>query len=246
MLQFKADLHIHTVLSPCGSLEMSPVNIVNVAIDKKLDIIAITDHNSTKQIEIVQKVAKNRNILVIGGVEVNSLEEVHCLAYFENGDQLALFQEFIDHHLIKVKNKPQHFGYQVVVDENEKIIIEEPWLLINALDVGLDLIEKKVHSLEGLFIPAHIDRKYNGIIGHLGFVPSSLLCDGFELSSNAKKGDWAQSPNLPHDPVLIRNSDAHWPEAIASQYSKFQMEELSFDEIRKAFRNEEGRNIIID
>ena len=45
---FKADLHIHTVLSPCGDLEMSPTAIVDRALSRGLDMIAISDHNTTR------------------------------------------------------------------------------------------------------------------------------------------------------------------------------------------------------
>ena len=46
-MQFKADMHIHSVLSPCGDIEMSPSAIVAQAKAKGLDIIGLTDHNST-------------------------------------------------------------------------------------------------------------------------------------------------------------------------------------------------------
>lgn len=46
MKQYLADLHIHTCLSPCGSLEMSPSEIVRRSLAKGLDAIAITDHNT--------------------------------------------------------------------------------------------------------------------------------------------------------------------------------------------------------
>jgi hypothetical protein len=85
MKQFKADLHIHTTLSPCGSLDMSPKNIVAAALKAGLDIIAITDHNSTKQVQVIKELAQSKGIKVIGGAEINSSEEVHCLTLFETG-----------------------------------------------------------------------------------------------------------------------------------------------------------------
>ena len=41
----RADLHIHTVLSPCAEVEMIPPLIVERALAEHLDLIAITDHN---------------------------------------------------------------------------------------------------------------------------------------------------------------------------------------------------------
>jgi PHP family Zn ribbon phosphoesterase len=240
MQRFSADLHIHTVLSPCGSLEMSPVNIVRSAIEAKLDIIAITDHNSTRQVPIVKKLGKENGLYVIGGVEVNTAEEVHCLALFDTDEQLNEFQAFIDLHLLKVKNKPNKFGYQVVVDEKENILYEEQWLLINALDTGILEVEQKIHSLDGLFIPAHIDRPFNGILSQLGFVPESLTCDAFELSQRALPSEWKNSPKLPPNPVFITNSDAHRPEDIGRRFTVFEMEELSFEEIRRCLSPPDG------
>jgi 3',5'-nucleoside bisphosphate phosphatase len=245
MQKFRADLHIHTVLSPCGSLEMSPENIVESALNAKLDIIAITDHNSTKQVSIVKKMAESRGVFVIGGVEVNTAEEVHCLALFETDEQLAAFQEYLDQHLPSIKNDTQKFGYQVVVDEFENVVEEEDRLLIVALDAGIIEIERKVHSLGGLFIPAHIDRPYNGIISQLGFVPKNLKVDAFGLTRNAHLSDWENSMKLPENPVFLRNSDAHRPDYIGKQVSLFEMEEISFSEIRKSLKGEEGRRVIV-
>ena len=239
-------MHIHTVLSPCGSLEMSPGNIIQSALNAKLDIIAITDHNSTKQVSIVKKMAENKGVFVIGGAEVNTSEEVHCLALFETDEQLIDFQSYLDQHLPVVKNDPEKFGYQVVVDEMEKIVEEEDRLLIVGLDAGIIDVERKVHSLGGLFIPAHIERPYNGIISQLGFVPRNLKTDAFGLSRRAHLSDWEDNFKLPANPVFLRNSDAHRPEDIGKQISIFEMEEISFSEIRKALRGEGGRRVIVD
>jgi 3',5'-nucleoside bisphosphate phosphatase len=245
MQKFRADLHIHTVLSPCGSLEMSPGNIVESALKAKLDIIAITDHNSTKQVSVVKRMAEHCGVFVIGGVEVNTTEEVHCLALFETDEQLAEFQDYLDQHLPPVKNDPQKFGYQVVVDEFENVVEEEERLLIIALDSGILDVERKVHSLGGLFIPAHIDRPFNGIISQLGFVPKNLKIDAFGLTRRARLSDWENSMKLPENPVFLRNSDAHRPEDIGRQISILEMKEISFSEIRKALKSEEGRRVII-
>jgi len=245
MQKFRADLHIHTVLSPCGSLEMSPLNIIELALKAKLDIIAITDHNSTKQVRVVKQMAEKHGVFVIGGVEVNTAEEVHCLALFETDELLAEFQDYLDQHLPPVNNDPEKFGYQLVVDEFENVVEEEERLLIIALDAGIHDVELKVHSLGGLFIPAHIDRPFNGIVSQLGFVPADIKVDAFGLTRRAKLFDWENNPKLPSNSVFLRDSDAHRPEEIGQQISIFEMEEISFSEIRKALKSEDGRKVII-
>ena len=245
MPEFKADMHIHTVLSPCGSLEMSPRIIVKSALDAGLDIIAITDHNSTKQAQIIKQLAENEGLVVFCGAEINSLEEVHCLALFEHDYELFQFQVYLDQHLIPIKNDPSYFGFQVVVDADELILEEEERLLINALDVDVVQIEKQVHQLNGLFIPAHIDRPFNGILSQLGFFPEKLNVDAVELSQHAKISNWIGNSKIPSGTSIIRSSDAHQPEMIGIVFTTFKMENASFSEIRLALRGQEGRSVVL-
>ncbi|HSN49606.1 MAG TPA: PHP domain-containing protein, partial [Bacteroidales bacterium] len=100
----RADLHIHTVLSPCGDLDMSPVNIVSEAAIRGLDIIGITDHNTTRHCELIKKLASEKGIYVMQGAEITTKEEVHCLVFFENTDELIELQEFLDRNLPDILN----------------------------------------------------------------------------------------------------------------------------------------------
>lgn len=242
MQQYRVDLHMHTVLSPCGSLEMTPVNIVQAALDAKLDIIAITDHNSTKQASIIKKHATQFGLTVLIGAEITTSEEVHVLAIFDDEVQAAEMQKFIDRHLIAIKNKPKHFGYQVIVDIDEQILEVEDRLLITALRANINDIEKETHRLGGLFIPAHVDRQMNGIISHLGFIPPNLLCDAFGLSANANIKQWQKNQLFPPGSVFIQNSDAHMPEQIGSCFNVFELETPTVESIRHALKNQSHCN----
>ena len=119
MKKFRADLHIHTVLSPCADLYMGPKRIIKEALDKKLDIIGITDHNSTRNASVVKKLGEENGLRVLCGVELTTKEEVHCLAFFEKQDHLESFQQYIDLHLPRIMNNVNLFGYQLIVDEDE-------------------------------------------------------------------------------------------------------------------------------
>lgn len=238
---YKADLHTHTVLSPCGDLEMSPVNIVDAAISKGLDIIGITDHNSALQCKTIKNVAGQKGVFVLCGLEVTTKEEVHCLAFFEKDEQLNNFSRYIYEHLADFPNDPDKFGYQAVVDENELILDQPEKLLISATDLTIESLEKKVHEKGGLFIPAHIDRVSNGIIGQLGFIPPDLNFDALELSRFAAYKDFASKDLQGQDYTFIQSSDAHYIEDIGSVHTKFYLEEPSFEEIRKALTNTKGR-----
>ena len=96
---YKADLHIHTVLSPCGDLDMSPSMIIDQALIKELDIIGITDHNSTKNAIVCKEIGERNNIFVMMGAEVTSKEEVHCLCFMPNEEKLSEFQEYLETNL---------------------------------------------------------------------------------------------------------------------------------------------------
>jgi len=177
------------------------------------------------------------------GAEVTTKEEVHCLAFFENSAALEKFQEFLNSSLIPVMNDPETFGFQLVVDENEIIVYEEKKLLINALDKSLEEVESFVHSLNGLFIPAHIDRGKNSIYSQLGFLPPDLKADGLEISYAASPEQFRVSHPEINKFSIIRSSDAHFPQDIGRQKTVFLLEKASFQEIRLALAGLKGRRI---
>ena len=178
---YKADLHIHTVLSPCGDLDMSPSMIIDQAIIKELDIIGISDHNSTKNAVVCKEIGELNNIFVMMGTEVTSKEEVHCLCFMPDEKELSEFQKYLETHINKKKNNPKFFGNQFVVDERENILDEEELLLIQSINQTIYQISDKVKSLNGIFIPAHVDAHRNSIGSQLGFIPDDLNFDALEI-----------------------------------------------------------------
>ena len=241
MRRFRADLHIHTVLSACANLEMSPGTIVRTAKENNLDLIAITDHNSTLNCSLVKELANEEGIAVICGAEVTTREEVHCLAYFKDVGTMDLFQLYLDANLPEIPYQPEKFGYQVVVGKNEKIIR----MINNYLNVGLsqsiDQVEQEVHRLGGLFVPAHIERSLFGIFNQLGFIPENLVCDALGIMSRSNEEDIRKKFSLPPGIPLIKASDAHMPETIGQGFTIFEMNDTSFEEIKKALLGIEGR-----
>jgi PHP family Zn ribbon phosphoesterase len=244
MKRFKADLHMHTVLSPCGSLEMSPVVIVKKALERGLDIIGITDHNSTRQCAEVYRVGEQKGLTVICGAEVTTKEEVHCLTFFENFEKLELFQAYLDEHLPNIPNDVEKFGYQVWVDDNEEIVGQEERLLISAINQSIDEVEQKVRELNGLFVPAHIFRPSFSVYSQLGFMPFDIKPDAIGMSARVDVEEQIkQHPELKQYTVL-RSSDAHFPEQIGTHYSVIEMAETSFEELRLALHQQEERRVI--
>jgi 3',5'-nucleoside bisphosphate phosphatase len=246
MKKYRADLHIHTLLSPCGDLEMSPDNIVLAAKNKGLDIIAITDHNTTRQGPLIAELGAEAGIFVICGAEVTSKEETHCLSLFPDLNSLEIFQNYLDRHLTVIPNDPARFGYQVQVDRDENIVYEEKRLLIPAISQSIDEIEKTVHQLNGLFIPAHINRSAFGLISQLGFVPDDLKYDALEISKHTTVSLFLEANPYLKGKTFIQNSDAHFPEHIGEKTSFFHLHKPDFDEIRLALKNSGGRFVSTD
>jgi len=241
MKKFRADLHIHTLLSPCADLEMTPHNIVERARAGGLDIIGITDHNSTKNALLVKKLAEKAGIFTLTGAEVTTKEEVHCLVFFDNEKSQALFQQFIDENLPHIPNPKGHFGYQPVIDEEENILELIPWFLPAALIKGIEKIQRVVENLNGLFIPAHVDRPVNGIFSQLGFIPKGLKYDALGISRYISEKHVIKQYVLENKTTFIRNSDAHYLEQIGEIYSVFNLQEVSFSEVRKALNQRDNR-----
>ena len=240
---YKADLHIHTVLSPCGDLEMSPTNIVSRALERGLDMIAISDHNTTRQVKVTQKVGRDHGLFVLGGVEVTSQEEAHCLAFFANDEQLDAFQEFLDQHLPPIPNDEDRFGYQLIVDENEEIVGEEEYHLLNGIDVDIDGIYEEVHRIGGLFIPAHVNKGSTSLTSQLGFVPPDLRADGLEINKFVTKEEFLKKNAYLKRFGFITDSDAHFVDNIGDVYNVIYMQHRTFDEFRLALQGKEGRYI---
>jgi len=243
MRSFRVDLHTHTVLSPCGDLEMSPVNIVKKAKERSIDILGISDHNSTLHAPLVKDLAAKEGIVVMMGAEVTTKEEVHCLCFFETEEELADFQLYLEKYLPHIPNDTERFGYQVVVNEAEEIEDEVEWLLISGINQSIDQLEQKVHELDGLFIPAHINKMQNSIISQLGFIPFDLNVDALELSRHMTKDELLEKNAYLKGKTFIKSSDAHLIDFVGEIYTEFYMEEASFNEVKMALRGENGRYV---
>ena len=247
MLQFfRTDLHIHTCLSPCADLTMSPKRIVNRAMKKKLDIIGICDHNSAENVQATVNAACKNDLTVLPGMEITSIEEVHVLALFNETEQVLNLQETIYANLIPGENKKELFGEQIVANEFDEVEGYNNKLLIGATTLNLAEIVKTIHTYGGLAIASHIDRESYSIIGQLGFIPEDLNIDALEISPRTTSAQInARIPNILKYP-LITSSDAHFLEDIGKATTSFLLAQPSFDEIKMAFSHRDGRKIVME
>ena len=223
MEQVAVDLHIHSVLSPCGEPEMTPNNIVNMAIIKELDFIAVTDHNSAKNLPAVMAVAKAlacemaTGLCILPGIEVTTREEAHILAYLPTLEAALELDALIYQHLPAVMNEKELFGPQYIMDENDNIIGEVDKLLISATDISVEQLWQIVADLGGIIVPAHIDRKSYSLISSLGFIPLDLDIKTCEVSKKETFDNVLKNYRFFKDYQFIHGSDAHQLEDIAER-----------------------------
>ncbi len=219
----RADLHIHTVLSPCAEVEMIPPLIVERALQAGLDLIAITDHNASANASAVITAARETGLKVLPGMELQTREEVHLLCLFDNLEELGTWQAQVSDALPNLRNRPETLGEQFVVDAAGDFVRREDRLLLVSTSIGLEDATARVNALGGLAIPAHIDRPANGLIAVLGFVPPTLETGTLEISPNITLEDARRKLGLADSAKVIRSSDAHWLGAIGSAITEFEI-----------------------
>ncbi|MFZ7112139.1 MAG: PHP-associated domain-containing protein [Desulfatiglandales bacterium] len=245
MRLYKADLHIHSCLSPCGELDMSPRGIVERGMAIGLDLISVCDHNSAENVGAVMRAGSSRGLPVLAGLEINSLEEVHSLALFDREEQALSMQAFVYEHL-KGTNRPEFFGDQVVANEYDEVEDFNDRLLIGATQIPLKEIIREVHRLGGVSIASHVDRPSFSVLSQLGFIPADLELDALEISSRMKReGIGKALPETEGFPI-VTFSDAHFLGEIGKASTLFQMERPNIGEIRLALAGESGRGIVVD
>ena len=232
------DLHIHTCLSPCGDALMTPPNIVNMASIKKLDIIAITDHNSAQNARAVMRAAEGLKLSVIPGIEVTTAEEIHVVCLFPDADSAEKAGAELEGHLPPVQNRPEYFGEQVIMDENEEITGTFPLLFPNALDISIDALPKLVGRFGGFCYPAHIDRASNSIIAVFGEVPEMPRFTCLEVHNPQSFFEKAENLRYREDYAIITSSDAHYLQDISEREHFIELGEPSFSCLRRALCSE--------
>lgn len=214
MLKLSYDLHIHSCLSPCGSDDMTPSNIVQMSALKGLDVIAVTDHNSCRNCPAVLSLSEKLGITAIPGMELCTAEEVHVLCLFADLQNALDFDAYVYSRLVKFPNNEKIFGKQEIYDEEEQLIGTEPYLLIHAADISFDSLEGLMEEYHGIYIPAHIDKGSNSLISNLGFIPPEASFPSAELKDIGKREEFLlKHPHL-SECNIITNSDAHYLEYI--------------------------------
>jgi len=240
---YKAALHIHSALSPCADLEMAPAAIVNRAVELGLDLIALTDHNSLDNTAVTRRLAEKAGFVCLPGAEVQTMEEIHVVCLFPDDDTAAAFHRVLYAALPDMKNDPDYFGDQPVVDEQGNILRFEEKALINSVEWSLEDTAAQVQAHGGFCFPAHVDRATYSVLAQLGFIPDVPHFDALGISSFCNTDELLRQHHSLGAYTLLRNSDAHFLVDIGRGYSMLYIQHPSPAELRLACRREEGRKV---
>ncbi len=240
MISLTYDLHIHSCLSPCGDEDMTPANIAGMAALKGLGAVALTDHNSSRNCPAFLTFAESMGLLAVPGMEINTSEEVHAVCLFPTLEAAMDFDRFVYGHLLKVPNKPEIFGRQLLMDRQDQVCGEEENLLINATDLSFDGLWELVCSYDGVMFPAHIDKAANSLLSNLGFIPPDSLFPTAEVWDLKKVPELRKENPYLNGCRIISNSDAHYLEHIREPGPTLELEEPTAEALVEALRRKMG------
>ena len=255
MYEIFADLHIHIGRTENGkpvkitaARSLNFANIAKECADRKgINVCGIIDCASPYVIEDIENFLKTGDayelkdggiiykdkVCILLGSEVETSEKgrdgkcgsAHNVCFFPHLSDIKAFSKEMSKHIKNITLSTQRSdvsGYELI-----------------------DIVEK----YNGILIPAHIftphksyygnctDRleyifkeKYNKILAvELGLSSDTFLADTISELENK---------------TFLTNSDAHSLPKIAREYNKIQVEDISFKEIVKALKNEDGRKVI--
>lgn len=227
-MRYAYDLHIHSVLSPCADVLMTPHNIFNMANIKGLDIIAVTDHNSCLQLKVLDEISNSYDILFIPGIEITVKEDFDVLCYFKTVDDAIRFDQQLDAYKVKETYDIDLFGMQEITNIYDETIDLYPYLLTNKLDITIESLQDLLKPFEHILIFAHIDRPFRSGIAYIDKLKEKVIIEYKHKKPDDIHAKW------------VHNSDAHQIVDILERTEKnmIDLDKLDIDCFFKVFNHE--------
>lgn len=216
------DLHIHSCLSPCADTAMTPASIAGMAKLQGLDLIALTDHNSGRNLPAFAEAAAFYDIAALFGMELSTAEDIHVVCLFDKAEAALAWDAFVDSRYPKIPNRPAIFGDQYVMDAEDNILDNLPHLLIHASQIGFNEVSRLVFERGGIAFPAHIDKEANSAMAVLGGIPPEAGFSVFEIRDPAQAE--RLRPQLPPGALFLTDSDSHRPELLGENPASLSLE----------------------
>jgi PHP family Zn ribbon phosphoesterase len=211
-----ADLHNHSCLSPCGSLDLSPRALAEAAAARGVQVLALTDHNASRNCPAFAVHCRRLGIIPLYGLEVTTQEEVHMVTLFAALPAALAFGDYIYSIITPFPNDPEKTGDQVYVDEDDNIEGELEYFLPSAAGIGVDDLGKRAAEYGGIVIPAHVDRPAFSMSSQLGVVVPGPWA-AVECVRIPPLSDMGNPASPPLDTLgfpLVSGSDAHYLEHV--------------------------------
>lgn len=221
------DLHIHSCLSPCADIEMTPNNIVNMSVLNGLNVIAITDHNSCKNCKALVEAGKKANLLVIPGMEICTNEDIHVICLFETVTDAENFSTYVYSNMPLIPHRPDIFGEQIIMNSDDIEISRESYLLLNATNISVNDILSTTNKYNGTAFPAHIDRSSYSVISSLGDIPPEAGFNTIEISTKGNIEKIKSLHPIIKNKLILINSDSHYLENLISEKRYIEIDTLS-------------------
>lgn len=208
------DFHIHSCLSPCGDDTMTPALAAGLLKLSGYDVAALTDHNAVGNCPAFFRACESYDLTPLAGMELTTAEDIHLVCLLPTCSQAMAFGDAVNRHRILIRNRPQFFGHQLLMDAEDNLLGEEPNLLPNATDLSLEDAFALAQEFGAICYPAHVDRESNGILAVLGDMPEVPAFTHAEFRQPENREDWClRYPRLRHL-IPLFGSDAHRPNAI--------------------------------
>lgn len=214
MNAYTYDLHAHSCLSPCADNDNTPNNLAGMAALNNCQIMALTDHNTTKNCPAFFEACRRYGVIPVPGMELTTAEEVHVVCLFPTLDEAMAFNDEVEARRILIPNRKDIFGDQLILNAEDELIGEEPNLLSNATEISLEEVPSLVEKYRGVCYPAHIDRDANGVIAMLGTFPETPFFSAFELHDGTKEDEFRETYPILQGKRMLTSSDAHYLESL--------------------------------
>lgn len=222
-MKLSFDLHLHSCLSPCADEDMTPANVAAMCALAGVQVVALTDHNSTGNCAAFAQAAARNGLLAIPGMELCTKEEVHVVCLFPDLERADSFSSYVRTLLPSVKNNPRVFGSQILMDSEDSVLGEETALLAGAAEISVYDVPELVESFGGIAYPAHIDRQANSLLSQMGIWDPELNFPLAEVSLQCSEDLFQRRDlqNLRH----ISACDAHYLHQIPDAYQFMEVPE---------------------
>lgn len=249
MKKYYADLHIHLGRTREGQpvkITASPTltlqNVLHHAESEKgLNLIGIIDCHVPEVLSELEEMLEREEMIEHeeGGVYGSGLTVLL-------GSELEIYDEYCHgpiHVLAFMPTIQKMSEFSAWLSERTKNIT----LSTQRLYEKGKVVQEKVKTLGGLFIPAHIFTPFKSLFGKgvqrsLTEVFDPTLIDAVELGLSSDTGMADMVKEL-HQYPFLTNSDAHSLGKIAREYNELFLKDRTFMEFEKSLKKIEGRKI---